>query len=43
MEKPKTPSGRFRPAKDRFALAVYIGAGLLACVELLALFWLDLI
>lgn len=43
MENAKTASGRFRPAKDRFAQAVYIVAGLIAFAELLAFFWLDLI
>jgi hypothetical protein len=43
MEKTTTASGRFRPAKDRFAEAVYIIAGLIAFAELLAFFWLDLI
>jgi hypothetical protein len=43
MVNPTTASGRFRPAKDRFAEAVYVVAGLIAFAELLAFFWLDLI
>lgn len=38
-----TSAGRYRPAKDRFALAVYSAVGLLAVAELFAVFWLDLI